>query len=244
MVVATATPWRECLTDRKMSVDRPSEDPEAESKSSGRQLDLLEQIGGPQGIADSSVPALVFVAVYALGGNRISLAGICAIGAGLMIAALRLAKGESLRFALAGFIGVAFAAFIADRTGRAEDFFLPGLLLNALYGSVFLISILVRRPLLGVILGPALGGEGTSWRNDPQQLRVYSRASWIWVGVFATRLAVQLPFYLAGSLVALGIAKTAMGLPIFALAIWLSYVILKRGGVDVPESVDSARRRL
>ncbi len=205
--------------------------PEAEDP--GRRLDLLEEIGGPQGIADSSIPAIVFVAVYALGGNRISLAGICAIGAGLAIAALRLAKGESLRFALAGFVGVAIAAFIADRTGRAEDFFLPGLLLNALYGSVYLISIAIRWPLLGVILGPALGGEGTSGRKDPQQLRVYSRASWVWVGVFATRLAVQLPFYLAGSLVALGIARTAMGLPIFALAIWLSYVILRRGGIEV-----------
>ncbi len=227
-----------------MSVERTAEEPEAESKDSGRRLDLLEEIGGPQGIADSSIPAIVFVAVYTLGGNRISLAGICAIGAGLAIAALRLSKGESLRFALAGFIGVAVAAFIADRTGRAEDFFLPGLLLNAVYGSVYLISIVIRWPLLGVILGPALGGEGMSWRKDPQQLRIYSRASWVWVGVFATRLAVQLPFYLAGSLVALGIARTAMGLPIFALAIWLSYVILKRGGIEVPEVFGSARGRV
>lgn len=226
-----------------MSVERPAEEPEAESKDSGRQFDLLEEIGGPQGVADSSIPAIVFVVVYALGGNRISLAGICAIAAGLGIATLRVAKGESLRFALAGFIGVAVAAFIADRTGRAEDFFLPGLLLNALYGSVYLISILIRWPLLGVILGPSLGGEGRSWRKDPQQLRVYSQASWVWVGVFATRLAVQLPFYLAGSLLALGIARAAMGLPIFALAIWLSYVILKRGGIEVAGMFGSARGR-
>jgi hypothetical protein len=226
-----------------MSVEHTAEEPEAESKDSGRQLDLLEEIGGPQGVADSSIPSIVFVAVYALGGNRIALAGLCAIAAGLAIAVLRLAKGESPRFALAGFIGVALAAFIADRTGRAEDFFLPGLLLNALYGGVYLVSILVRWPLLGVLLGPTLGGAGMSWRQDPQQLRVYSRASWVWVGVFATRLAVQLPFYLAGSLVALGIARTAMGLPIFALAIWLSYVILKRGGIEVPEVFGSARGR-
>lgn len=225
-----------------MPVEPTAAEPEAESQDSGRQLDLLEEIGGPQGLADSSIPALVFVAVYALGGNRISLAGLCAIGAGLAIAALRLAKGESLRFALAGFVGVAVAAFIADRTGRAEDFFLPGLLLNAVYGAVFLISILVGRPLLGVILGPALG-EGMSWREDPRRLRVYARASWVWVGVFAARLAVQLPFYLAGSLVALGIARAVMGLPIFALAAWLSYVILKRGGIAVPQLFGRARSR-
>jgi hypothetical protein len=203
----------------------------AKPEEPARQLDLLEEIGGPQGIADSSIPALVFVAVYSLGGNRISLAGLCAIATGMAIAVLRLVRGESLRFAFAGLVGVAVAAFIASRTGRAEDFFLPGLLLNALYGGAYLVSILIRWPLLGVILGPTIGGEGMAWRKDPHELRVYTRASWVWVGVFAARLCVQLPFYLAGSLVALGVAKTAMGLPVFALGIWLSYLILKRGGM-------------
>jgi hypothetical protein len=201
------------------------------AESQGFSFDLMEEIGGPQGIADSSIPAIVFVAAYTLGGNRIGFAGLCAIGAGVVIAVLRLIKGESLRFALAGFVGVAIAAFISQRTGRAEDFFLPGLLLNAAYAAAYLISILVRWPLLGIILGPALG-QGMGWRKDPAALKAYSRASWIWVGVFAARLAVQLPFYLAGSVVALGVAKTAMGLPVFALGVWLSYLILKRHGFD------------
>jgi hypothetical protein len=205
--------------------------PDAVPADTAASFDLMEEIGGPQGIADSSIPAIVFVAVYTVGGNRISLAGICALGAALAIAVLRLLKGESLRFALAGFVGVAIAAFIASRTGRAEDFFLPGLLLNLAYGTAYLVSILVRWPLIGVILGPTVGGEGMAWRKDPVELRAYSRASWVWVGVFSARLCVQLPFYLAGSLVALGIARTAMGLPVFALGIWLSYLILKRHGI-------------
>lgn len=203
-------------------------------------FDLLEEIGGPQGIADSSIPAIVFVAVYTLGGSRISLAGICALGTGVAIAILRLAKGESLRFAVAGFVGVAAAAFVASRTGRAEDFFLPGLLLNVASAAAYLISILIRWPLLGVILGPALG-DGMAWHNDRVKARAYSRASWIWVGVFTIRLAVQLPFYLAGSLVALGIARTAMGLPVFALGVWLSYLILHRHGVIGRPSTPTAQ---
>lgn len=213
-----------------MSTEDTEKRAKAGPEDSARELDLLEELGGPQGIADSSIPSLVFVIVYALGGNRIGLASICALAAGAAIAILRLAKGESLRFALTGLIGVALAAFIASRTGRAEDFFLPGLLFNLVYAMAYLVSILIRWPLLGVILGPALG-EGRAWRKDPHQLRVYSRASWIWVGVFVVRLAVQLPLYLAGSLVALGVAKTAMGLPVFALGVWLSYLALKRGGI-------------
>ncbi len=193
-----------------------------------RRTDIYETLGGSQGIADSSIPALVFVGVYTLGGNDISTAAWAAVAAGALIAAIRIARREPLRFAAAGFAGVALAAFVADRTGRAEDFFLPGLLLNAAYGGAYLISILVRWPLLGLILGP-LTGEGLRWRDDPDRVRRYTQASWVWVGVFALRLAVQLPLYLAGAVLALGIARTAMGLPIFLVAIWLSYLILERG---------------
>jgi hypothetical protein len=191
-----------------------------------RRTDLYETLGGPQGIADSSIPALVFVAVYTLAGERISTAAWAAVAAGAVIAAIRIVRREPLRFAAAGFAGVALAAFVADRTGRAEDFFLPGLLLNAAYGGAYLISIIVRWPLLGLIVGP-LTGEGVRWRQDPDRLRRYTQASWVWVGVFALRLAVQLPLYLAGAVLALGIARTAMGLPIFLIAIWLSYLILE-----------------
>jgi len=195
--------------------------------------ELLEALGGPQGIADSSIPALAFVLVYTFGGNELSLAAWVAVGVGALITVVRLVRRESLQFALAGFAGVAIAAFIASRTGKAEDFFLPGLLLNAGYALAYLVSIAIRWPLIGVILGP-LGGDGMAWRRDPEQVRLYSRASWIWVGVFVVRLAVQLPLYLAGALLALGIAKTAMGLPIFLLAIWLTFLVLRSGEEPEP----------
>ena len=90
-----------------------------------------------------------------------------------------------------------------------------------------------------MILGP-LTGEGLRWRDDPDRVRRYTQASWVWVGVFALRLAVQLPLYLAGAVLALGIARTAMGLPIFLVAIWLSYLILERGS-EPAEGGGSAR---
>jgi hypothetical protein len=166
--------------------------------------------------------------VYTFNGHEISSAAWVAVGIAAVLTVVRLLRRERLQFAFAGFAGVALAAFIASKTGKAEDFFLPGLLLNAAYALAYLVSIAIRWPLLGVLLGP-LGGEGMAWRRDPEQVRLYSRASWIWVGVFTLRLAVQLPLYLAGALLALGIARTAMGLPIFLLAIWLSYLVLQRG---------------
>jgi hypothetical protein len=122
---------------------------------------------------------------------------------------------------------VAVAGYVASRTGRAEDFFLPGLLLNAAYAGAFVISIAVRWPLLGVIVAGA-SGRDMAWRADPVRRRAYARASWIWVGLFGLRIAVQLPLYLAGALVALGTARVAMGVPLFAVVAWLSWLLLRR----------------
>jgi Protein of unknown function (DUF3159) len=152
-------------------------------------------------------------------------AGVAVVVA-LGFAVARLVRRESPRNVVSGIIGVGFAAFIATRSGRAEDFFLPGLLANAGYALAYLISISVRRPLLGYIVAALRGGD-MSWREDPEAVRNYSRASWVWVALFSLRLAVQLPLYLAEALTALGVARIAMGIPLFAVGIWLSWLILR-----------------
>ena len=60
---------------------------------------------------------------------------IVALASAAALSVLRLVQRRSLQYALSGFIGVGIAAFIASRTGRAEDFYLPGLLYNAGYGA-------------------------------------------------------------------------------------------------------------
>lgn len=197
--------------------------------SSKDRLDLIDALGGPRGLADSGLPGLAFVLAYTVSGSDLQLAIWTAVGLAALLTVVRLARRETLQFALAGLIGVGIAAFISSRTGRAEDFFLPGLLLNAAYAVAYAVSISIRWPLIGVIVGP-LSGDGMEWRRDPDRVRLFSRASWIWVAVFLVRLAVQLPLYLSDSLVALGIAKAAMGVPIFALAMWLTYLVLRQGG--------------
>jgi hypothetical protein len=142
-------------------------------------------------------------------------------------AVARLVRRESPRNVVSSIAGVAFAAFIATRSGKAEDFFLPGLLANAAYAAAFVISIAAGWPLVGVIVG-AIDGEGNSWRGDRVRTRVFVIATWVWVGLFSLRLLVQLPLYLAGDVVALGVARTAMGLPLFALGLWSTYRLVHR----------------
>lgn len=74
----------------------------------------------------------------------------------------------------------------------------------------------------------------TRWRKDPLALKKYTIATWIWVAMFALRLGVQGPLYLAGSdyIAALGTARLVMGVPLFALVLWFTWRLVRQ-----PESV-------
>lgn len=188
---------------------------------------LLERaIGGWRGIIDSGLPTVVFVIAYLVTGNNLRSALIAALSVGGAVLVWRLIRREPLQQVLAGFAGVAISAWFANRTGSAEDYFIPGFLQNLAYGLAFLISILVRWPLLGIAMG-YLTGDGTSWRRDPQLRRVYAAASWIWVGLFFGRLAVQFPFYLAGNVAVLGVLKIVMGIPLYIAAAYFTYRVLR-----------------
>lgn len=205
-------------------------------------INILEEIGGPQGIADSSIPGLIFITVFSLSQYNLKLAAAAAVLAGIILAIIRLLKSEELRFVIAGFVGVAIAAFIATKTGRAEDFFLPGLILNGGYALIYLFSILTRWPLIGLILETGTG-QGTSWRKDSSKVKAYSKASFVWVMMFLSRLVVQLPLYFSGAVVALGIVKTFMGIPFFILALWLSWLILRENGINFNDFIGSFSKK-
>lgn len=199
--------------------------------------DLMAAMGGPLGIVETSVPAIAFAAVYTV--TDTNAAAIVAVAIALVLSVARLVRRESPRHALSGLIGVGFAAFIAARSGKAENFYLPGLLANAAYASAFLISLAIRRPLVGIILAQLHGGDD-AWRANPRRVRAAARATWLWAGLFLTRLVVQLPLYLAGAVVALGVARTAMGLPLFALGLWVSWRLVRAPPETPPRDVASA----
>jgi hypothetical protein len=194
---------------------------------------MANAIGGWRGVIDSSLPSTVFLVAYLVNDHQLTSAVWAAVVAGGAIAVWRLVRRQSLQQVLSGFIGVAFCAWLASRTGRAEDFYLPGLLLNVAYGIGLAISCLVGHPLLGYAVGAATG-DVTGWRQVPEQRRAYTIATWFFVAVFTLRVAVQVPLYLAHAVGPLGVAKLALGWPAFALAAWLSYRVIMRARADAP----------
>lgn len=146
----------------------------------------------------------------------------------LALTALRLARRETIQHAISGVIGVAICAWLSNRSGKAEDFYLPGLWTNAIYGVAYLVSILVRWPVIGLIIGPLLE-ENFRWRKDPARTKVYIKATWLWVGMFTVRLLIQYPLYLSGNVNALGTARLIMGYPLFIATAWATWIVIKSG---------------
>lgn len=181
-----------------------------------RQETLLEQMGGISGLIYSSVPVVVFVLANAFFGLNPAI--WAALGAAAVITAVRVVRKEPLQPAISGFFGVGIAVFIAYQTGDAKGFFLFGIWTALVYGGVFLLSVLVRRPLVGVVWS-ALNGLGQSWRQDPVSRRAYDIATLTFVGVFAARYVVQKWLYDEDLTGWLAFAKLAMGYPLFAVAL-------------------------
>ncbi|HEU4490733.1 MAG TPA: DnaJ family domain-containing protein [Jiangellales bacterium] len=188
--------------------------------------DLRVLLGGRRGAIEATLPALVFVvAVTARAPLAASLAA--AVATATVVAVLRWRRAQSARAGLLGLLGVLVAALIVMRTGRAVDFFAVQVLSNLASAVAWTLSIAVRRPLLGIVVGTVLR-QGPRWRSDPDLLRAYTRASWWWVSSYVLRVAVFVPLWALGSLVALGVARAALSWPLIAAVLALSWHTLRR----------------
>jgi len=186
---------------------------------------VLADFGGKKGLIDSGVPALIFLIIFNIR-KDLQEALIASLAISALITIIRLATKSTIQHAVSGLIGTLICAWFANRSGEAVDLYIPKLLTNLGYGTVYLISILIRWPLLGVLLGPIVG-ENFSWRKDPARRAAYTRATWLWVGMFATRIVVQYPIYRSGNLNLLGTVNLAMGYPLFIATAYGSWLILK-----------------
>jgi len=196
------------------------------------QKKVVDALGGKKGLLDSGLPSLVFLIAFNVT-KDLQSAATAAIITGLILAILRLVKKDTLQHVVTGLIGVVFCAFLARKTGSAVDYYLPGLIINIVYGSVYLVANLVGLPILGLVLGPILG-ENLHWRKVAERKRAYIKASWLWVGLFASRLFVQYPLYKTGNLNALGTARLVMGYPLFAAVAWGSWLIIRKVPAAIP----------
>ena len=190
-------------------------------------VDVVRSAGGVQGIAESIVPGLLFLIAYTIT-RDLTLSLVAALASAAVFTVVRLVQRRPLTQALAGVVGVGISAWLANTTGKPEDFYLPGFITNAAYILALVVSILIKWPVAGLLFG-FIRNEGVHWRNEPARLKAYRLGTWIIVGVLALRLAVQVPLYLLGGdgLTALATTRLIMGAPLYILGIWVAWLLTR-----------------
>lgn len=187
---------------------------------------VLGAFGGKKGLIDSGIPSIIFLVTFNVR-KDLQEALIASIAVSALLTIIRLFMRDTVQHAISGFIGILICAWFANRTGNPSDLYIPKLLTNLGYGTLYLVANLAGWPILGLMLGPILG-ENLLWRNHPERKRAYIQAGWLWVAMFFTRIAVQYPIYKSGNLNLLGTVNLAMGYPLFIATAYGSWLILRR----------------
>ena len=199
-----------------------------------------DALGGTRGVIEATAPGLVFVIVF-VATRALVPTLVAASCVALLACVLRLVQRQGLQQALSGLFGVAIGVIFAAATGRGENYFAWGIATNVAMALAFALSVLLRRGLVAQFYGPLMG-LAKGWQSDPARADLARRCNlltWMWAGIFAARVAVQAPLWLGGQVAALGIAKLALGLPLFALGAWATWWGLRGYSSSSEDASDS-----
>lgn len=193
---------------------------------------LLGAIGGIRGIVESVLPGVAFLGIYfATGGltqkgGNLPVSVIVPVVIALVFIVARAGGKSSMTSAIAGAVGLALTAVLTLITGRASNNFLFGMVINAGGVVVLIVSLIARWPLIGVIVG-ILFGDPTGWREDKRKRRILTISTWLWVGLFAIRLVLEVPLYLANNVPALGVVRLITSVPLYAVFLWVTWILVR-----------------
>lgn len=202
---------------------------------------LSYALGGWRGSLETALPTIAFIGVWSWR-QDLRAAVWTAVAVAVVLAVLRIVQRSSLQHVFGAVIATGLAAFFAMRSGKAEDAFLPGMLISGAYLVGTLVSILVKWPVVGFLVGagnPRVAEDPFGWRRDSGMVRVCSRLTWVLVALYIVRLSIQIPLYLAGEVAALGVAKIVLGWPLWLGGVAVMGWLLVRG--NTPQQLDPAQ---
>lgn len=242
------------MTDEQAPRDREEPNPLLDALGSSRlgHIDpgsapsggaILGAMGGVRGIVESLLPGALFLVLYTVTSD-VWVSVLVPLGLSVLFVVLRVAfKGQSM-LAFAGLLGVGISAGIALLTGSASNNFLWGFIVNTVGVIALVVSLALRKPLVGWIAG-GLTAKPYAWRTERAKRAVATRATWLWIAVLGARLAVQVPLYLADATEALAATRLIMGVPLYGAALWVTWLMVRAVSEDTPgdsEQADDAAR--
>ena len=189
--------------------------------------ELGKSLGGARGMVESALPFIAFTIAWVIGRQLYPAIG-AAVGIALVLVVVRLLQGQSIKYVAQAVIPTAIAVLVATRTGRAQDVFLPGILYNGALAVLSIASVIIRKPLVGFIIGAAVG-DPTGWTKDRGLVTMTSKLTLVLAVPYVTRFVIQMPLFLAEQVVLLGVAKVVLGWPLLIAALTVMGLMLSKG---------------
>lgn len=196
---------------------------------------ILARAGGFRGLLYTALPVVTFAAANAFAGLGPAL--IAALSAAAVVMAWQLLHRESARPALLGFAGVAVGAAFALVTGRAKDFYLPGIWMYLAVAVLFTGSVLIGRPIVGVVWA-WITGRDDSWRRIRRVRFAFDLVTLGMAAISATRFAVQYHLYTTDQEGLLAVARIAMGWPVLVVTSPVLYLVIRSAMRAMPRPGD------
>lgn len=191
-----------------------------------KSLSLFSAVGGWRTVAEGVASRALFLVAYLLTGQVLT-SSLIAVGGVCVFAVVRLWTARKFWQPVIGLLVVGTSALLAGSTGQAVDFYLTAVLLQAGGFVVFLVSMVVRWPVIGLVMG-TVRGEGNAWRRDRRQRRRYYVCTAMFLAKFAIGTAALVPLYVAGAVIPLAIAATLLGgAPAAGVCVYLCWRILR-----------------
>jgi Protein of unknown function (DUF3159) len=201
---------------------------------------LSQSLGGARGMIESALPFIAFTITWVIT-RELYPSIAAAVGLALLLGLIRLIQRQSIKYVLQAVIPTAIAVLIATRTGRAQDVFLPGILYNGALAVLSIVTVAIRKPLVGFIIGAAVG-DPTGWTKDRGLVKMTSKLTLVLAVPYVTRFVIQLPLFLAGQVVLLGIAKVVLGWPLLIAALTVIGLMLSKGRTPMEDSALASSR--
>ena len=208
---------------------------------------LSRAMGGRRGMIEAAVPTITFTFAYIFT-KEIQLAIGLSVTFAVVMLVVRLVQRSTVQYVLNALFGIGVGSFFVwlggrsggDESEQALAYFLPGLLYNAGYAVLMVLSIVIRWPVVGLLVG-AVAEDPLEWRRDQQIVRLCSHLTWLLVLPCLFRVLVQGPIYLSGRaaddadpyVTALGFAKVGMGWPLQVAALGAMVWLLARNRTPV-----------
>jgi len=207
--------------------------------------ELLEEfraVAGKVGLLDTILPPILFLLLNGLAGFTAAMIG--ALGLSVLIAALRLRRGQSLLYALAGMGSVGLAIALAYLLGSSEGYFLPGIVNGGLTVALALVSLIIRKPMVAWTSYLARRWP-LDWYWHEQVRPAYTEVTLAWMLFFALRLFWQVTLFQGQNVNQLAFVNALTGWPATIALLIVSYLygtwrLARLGGPSVEEFRDGA----